>query len=33
MARSITEAKQDETRARRLAKVMNVLNNGKKWMG
>jgi hypothetical protein len=33
MARSITEAKQDETRARRLARVMNVLKNGKKWMG
>jgi uncharacterized protein YdeI (YjbR/CyaY-like superfamily) len=33
MARSITEAKQEETRARRLAKVMNVLKNGKKWMG
>lgn len=33
MARSIVEAKQEETRARRLAKVMEVLNNGKKWMG
>lgn len=33
MARSITEAKQEETRARRLAKVMDVLKNGKKWMG
>jgi len=33
MARSITEAKQDETRARRLAKVMNILSTGKKWTG
>ncbi len=33
MARSITEAKQEETRSRRLAKVMDVLKNGKKWMG
>lgn len=33
MARSIAEAKQEETRARRLAKVMDVLKNGKKWMG
>jgi len=33
MARAIMEAKQDETRARRLAKVMDVLKNGKKWMG
>jgi hypothetical protein len=33
MARSIVEAKQEETRARRLAKVMDVLKNGKKWMG
>lgn len=33
MARSILEAKQDETKARRLARVMNVLSTGKKWTG
>lgn len=33
MARAITDAKQEETRTRRLAKVMDVLKNGKKWMG
>lgn len=33
MARSIVEAKQEETRTRRLAKVMDVLKNGKKWTG
>ena len=33
MARSIVEVKQEETRARRLAKVMDVLKTGKKWMG
>jgi uncharacterized protein YdeI (YjbR/CyaY-like superfamily) len=33
MARSITDVKQDETRARRLAKVMGVLSTGKKWTG
>jgi len=33
MARAITEAKQEETRARRLAKVMEVLKTEKKWMG
>jgi hypothetical protein len=33
MARSIVEAKQAETRTRRLAKVVDVLNNGKKWTG
>jgi hypothetical protein len=33
MARSITEAKQQETKKRRLAKVMDVLESGKKWMG
>jgi hypothetical protein len=27
------EVKQEETRARRLAKVMDVLENGKKWTG
>jgi len=31
MARSITEAKQEETKKRRLAKVMDVLETGKKW--
>lgn len=31
MARSITEAKQEETKKRRLAKVMDVLKSGKKW--
>ena len=33
MARSITEAKQEETRKRRLAKVMQVLKTGGKWPG
>lgn len=33
MARSITGANQEETRVRRLAKVMDVLKNGKKWTG
>jgi uncharacterized protein DUF1905/bacteriocin resistance YdeI/OmpD-like protein len=33
MARSIAEVKQEETRTRRLAKVMDVLKNGKKWTG
>jgi len=33
MARSIVEVKQEETRARRVAKVMDVLKNGKKWAG
>jgi len=33
MARSITEVKQDETRLRRLAKVMDILKTGKKWTG
>jgi hypothetical protein len=33
MARSITEVKQEETRIRRLAKVMDFLKNGKKWTG
>jgi uncharacterized protein YdeI (YjbR/CyaY-like superfamily) len=33
MARAITEVKQEGTRARRLAKVMDVLKNGKKWRG
>lgn len=33
MARFITETKQEETRTRRLAKVMDVLKFRKKWMG
>ena len=33
MARSIVEAKQEETRARRLTKVMDVLKKGKRWTG
>ena len=33
MARAILEVKQEETRARRLAKVVDVLKGGKKWMG
>jgi len=33
MARSIMEVKQEETRARRLKKVMDILKNGKKWTG
>jgi uncharacterized protein YdeI (YjbR/CyaY-like superfamily) len=33
MARSITEVKKEVTRGRRLAKVMDVLKNGKKWSG
>jgi uncharacterized protein YdeI (YjbR/CyaY-like superfamily) len=33
MARLITDAKQEDTRARRLAKVMDVLKNGRKWTG
>jgi len=33
MAICITEAKQEETRARRLAKVMQVLKTGTKWTG
>lgn len=33
MARSITEAKQDETKKRRLEKVMKVLKTGAKWTG
>lgn len=30
---SINGAKQEETRARRLAKVMDILKNGRKWTG
>jgi hypothetical protein len=33
MVRSVVEVKQEETRARRLAKVMDVLKNGKRWTG
>ena len=33
MARSISEAKQEETKKRRLAKVLNVLESGAKWTG
>ena len=33
MARSITEAKQEETKKRRLVKVMEVLKTGAKWPG
>jgi hypothetical protein len=33
MARFIVEAKQEETQIRRLAKVMDILKTGEKWMG
>ncbi|HLW86253.1 MAG TPA: YdeI/OmpD-associated family protein [Candidatus Sulfotelmatobacter sp.] len=33
MAFSIREAKQEETRSRRLAKIMQVLTTGAKWTG
>jgi hypothetical protein len=33
MARFIAQAKQEETQTRRLAKVMDILKTGKKWMG
>ena len=33
MARCIVDAKQEETRKRRLAKVMQVLKTGAKWTG
>ncbi|MBZ5681376.1 MAG: YdeI/OmpD-associated family protein [Acidobacteriia bacterium] len=33
MAISIREAKQEQTRARRLAKVMQILKTGAKWTG
>ena len=33
MSRSIVEVKQEETRARRLAKVIDVLKSGKRWTG
>ena len=33
IAVSIINAKQEETRQRRLAKAMDILKNGKKWTG
>jgi hypothetical protein len=33
MVRSIVEAKQEETKKRRLAKVMEILKSGAKWTG
>ena len=33
MANCIREAKQEETRVRRLAKVMGILKSGAKWTG
>jgi hypothetical protein len=33
MANCIREAKQEETRVRRLAKVMGILKSGQKWTG
>jgi uncharacterized protein YdeI (YjbR/CyaY-like superfamily) len=33
MAASIKDAKKEETRTRRLAKVMQVLETGAKWTG
>lgn len=33
IALSIRGAKQEETRLRRLAKTMDILKTGKKWMG
>jgi len=33
IALSISGAKQEETRLRRLAKAMDILKTGKKWMG
>ena len=33
IALSISGAKQEDTRARRLAKAMDILKNGKKWSG
>jgi Domain of unknown function (DUF1905)/Bacteriocin-protection, YdeI or OmpD-Associated len=33
IALSLTGAKQEQTRARRLAKVLDVLSRGKKWTG
>jgi hypothetical protein len=32
MALAITAAKQEETRARRLARIMDIIKTGKKWM-
>ncbi|MGA7383083.1 MAG: YdeI/OmpD-associated family protein, partial [Terriglobales bacterium] len=31
MALAITGAKQEETRARRLARIIDIIQNGKKW--
>lgn len=31
MVRAITGAKQEETRARRLARIIDIVKNGKKW--
>jgi hypothetical protein len=31
MALAITSAKQEETRARRVARIMDIVKNGKKW--
>jgi hypothetical protein len=33
MVRSITEVKQEDTRLRRLTRVMDILTTGKKWTG
>ena len=33
MARAITDAKKEETRARRLAMIVDILKNDKKWTG
>lgn len=33
MVRAILDVKQEETRVRRLAKVMDILKTGKKWTG
>jgi uncharacterized protein YdeI (YjbR/CyaY-like superfamily) len=33
IALALTGAKQEQTRARRLAKVLDVLSRGKKWTG
>jgi uncharacterized protein YdeI (YjbR/CyaY-like superfamily) len=33
IAKSILDAKQEETRQRRLAKALDILKNGKKWTG
>jgi uncharacterized protein YdeI (YjbR/CyaY-like superfamily) len=33
MARAIVGAKQEETRVRRLGKIMEILKSGRKWTG